>query len=208
MIRSSWAREETPDGKEMSRAVDDGRARRHPPSRVHVIANRVDPETWKATKLGSSDFRLSRWVEGYEREQGRIRVANRVRKERAAKGGQGGAPPDMGPVASMGALPLRGHAAQAGEVGEDAGATVDPLATLDLARFVVAGKRGPVLSMSYSRQADCSSNARKDLTGGNRTLPMPPSPAILVPGMTASVLHDEYELPARGRMDHYAQAST
>ena len=45
---------------------------------VHVVANRVDPETGKAAKLGNSKLRLSRWAEGYEREQGRIRCERRV----------------------------------------------------------------------------------------------------------------------------------
>ena len=83
----SWARDETPDRREMSRAVDGSREAlgleghealiaahddtRHP--HVHVVANRVDPETGKAAKLGNSKLRLSRWAEGYERQQGRIR---------------------------------------------------------------------------------------------------------------------------------------
>ena len=50
---------------------------RHP--HVHVIANRVDPETGKAATLGNSKLRLSRWAEGYEREQGRIRCEERVK---------------------------------------------------------------------------------------------------------------------------------
>ena len=50
---------------------------RHP--HVHVVANRVDPETGKAAKLGNSKLRLSRWAEGYEREQGRIRCDRRVK---------------------------------------------------------------------------------------------------------------------------------
>ena len=83
----SWARDETPTRREMSRAVDgslealrlEGHEAlivahddtRHP--HVHVVANRVDPETGKAAKLGNSKLRLSRWAEGYERDQGRIR---------------------------------------------------------------------------------------------------------------------------------------
>ena len=77
----SWAQEETPDRREMSRAVDGSlealgleghealivahEDTRHP--HVHVIANRVDPETGKTAKLGNSKLRLSRWGEGSAR---------------------------------------------------------------------------------------------------------------------------------------------
>ncbi|MDE2715676.1 MAG: relaxase/mobilization nuclease domain-containing protein [Chloroflexota bacterium] len=43
---------------------------RHP--HVRVIANRVDPETGRAAKLGNSKLSLSRWAKGYERERGRV----------------------------------------------------------------------------------------------------------------------------------------
>ncbi|WP_420447285.1 relaxase/mobilization nuclease domain-containing protein [Candidatus Palauibacter sp.] len=98
----SWARDETPDRQEMSRAVDgslealglEGHEAlvvahddtRHP--HVHVVANRVDPETGKAAKLGNSKLRLSRWAEGYEREQGRIRCEERVRNNERRRAGQ------------------------------------------------------------------------------------------------------------------------
>ena len=98
----SWAQDETPDRQEMSRAVDgslealglDGHEAlivahedtRHP--HVHVIANRVDPETGKAAKLGNSKLRLSRWAEGYEREQGRIRVERRVKNNERRRAGE------------------------------------------------------------------------------------------------------------------------
>ena len=97
----SWAQDETPDGREMSRAVDgslealglEGHEAlivahddtRHP--HVHVIANRVDPETGKAAKLGNSKLRLSRWAEGYEREQGRIRCERRVKNNERRRAG-------------------------------------------------------------------------------------------------------------------------
>ena len=92
---------------------------RHP--HVHVVANRVDPETGKAAKLGNSKLRLSRCAEGYEREQGRIRVERRGQEQRAAPGGRGGASPHMGPAASLGALPPRGHGARADAAGDAAG---------------------------------------------------------------------------------------
>ncbi len=98
----SWAQDETPDRQEMSRAVDgslealglEGHEAlivahddtRHP--HVHVIANRVDPETGKAAKLGNSRLQLSRWAEGYEREQGRIRVERRVRNNERRRAGK------------------------------------------------------------------------------------------------------------------------
>ena len=98
----SWAQDETPDRREMSRAVDgslevlglEGHEAlvvahddtRHP--HVHVVANRVDPETGKAAKLGNSKLRLSRWAEGYEREQGRIRCEERVRNNERRRAGQ------------------------------------------------------------------------------------------------------------------------
>ena len=45
---------------------------------VHVIANRVDPETGKAAKLGNTKPRLSCWAEDYEREQGRTQCERRA----------------------------------------------------------------------------------------------------------------------------------
>ena len=98
----SWARDETPDKGEMNRAVDESlealgleghealivahEDTRHP--HVHVIANRVDPETGKAAKLGNSKLRLSRWAEGYERAQGRIRVERRVKNNERRRAGE------------------------------------------------------------------------------------------------------------------------
>ena len=98
----SWARDETPTRREMSRAVDgslealglEGHEAlivahddtRHP--HVHVVANRVDPETGKAAKLGNSKLRLSRWAEGYERDQGRIRVERRVKNNERRRAGK------------------------------------------------------------------------------------------------------------------------
>ena len=98
----SWAQDETPTRQEMSRTVDGSlealrleghealivahEDTRHP--HVHVIANRVDPETGKAAKLGNSKLRLSRWAEGYEREQGRIRVERRVKNNARRRAGE------------------------------------------------------------------------------------------------------------------------
>ncbi len=98
----SWARDETPAKREMSRAVDGSMEAlglechealivahedtRHP--HVHVVANRVDPETGKAATLGNGKLRLSRWAEGYEREQGRIRCERRVRNNERRRAGE------------------------------------------------------------------------------------------------------------------------
>ena len=49
---------------------------------VHVIANRVDPESGKAAGLSRSKLKLSKWAEGYEREQGKIRCPERERNNR------------------------------------------------------------------------------------------------------------------------------
>ncbi len=97
----SWAQDEAPDKGEMSRAVDESlealgleshealivahEDTQHP--HVHVIANRVDPETGKAATLGNSKLRLSRWAEGYEREQGRIRCERRVENNERRRAG-------------------------------------------------------------------------------------------------------------------------
>ena len=100
--RSCTASTTVPLGREMSRAVDGSMEAlgleghealivahddtRHP--HVHVIANRVDPETGKAATLGRSKLRLSRWAEGYEREQGRIRCERRVRNNERRRAGK------------------------------------------------------------------------------------------------------------------------
>ena len=54
---------------------------------VHVIVNRVNPEHGKAAKLSGSRLKLSKWAEGYERRQGRIRCQHRVwNNEKRARG--------------------------------------------------------------------------------------------------------------------------
>ncbi len=59
---------------------------RHP--HVHMIANRVDSEIGKAAKLGNRKPRLSRWAEGYQREQGRIRCEERVKNNARRREGE------------------------------------------------------------------------------------------------------------------------
>ena len=43
-----------------------------------MIVNRVDLETGKAAGVDRSKLRLSKWAEGYEQKQGRIRCEERV----------------------------------------------------------------------------------------------------------------------------------
>lgn len=45
---------------------------------IHAIVNRVHPETGKAASTSRDHLILSRWAEGYERGQGKIRVHARV----------------------------------------------------------------------------------------------------------------------------------
>ena len=46
---------------------------------MHVIANRVDPESGKAAGLSRSKLRLSQWAEKYEQGQGELRCPAQVR---------------------------------------------------------------------------------------------------------------------------------
>ena len=92
----SWAEGETPDPRTQGAAVlsslkvlglddrqavivahNDGRT-----PHVHVVSNRVSPEDGRAANLGQSKLKLSRWAEGYEREQGQIRCPRRVEHNR------------------------------------------------------------------------------------------------------------------------------
>ena len=96
----SWAKDEKPERQEMRRAAQEslkalGMERRQAlivshrdgQPHVHVIANRVDPESGKAAGLSRSKLKLSKWAEGYEREQGKIRCPARERNN--ARRGQG-----------------------------------------------------------------------------------------------------------------------
>ena len=96
----NWAKDEKPDRQEMRRAAAEslkalGMERRQAlivshrdgQPHVHVIANRVDPESGKAAGLSRSKLKLSKWAEGYEREQGKIRCPARERNN--ARRGQG-----------------------------------------------------------------------------------------------------------------------
>ena len=87
----SWAKDEAPGRQEMSQAVGESlkalgleqhqalivaHGDGHP--HVHVIVNRVDPETGKAAPLRRSKLRLSKWAQEYEERQGRVRCGWRV----------------------------------------------------------------------------------------------------------------------------------
>ena len=88
----SWAKDEKPSLKEVGRAVTESLEKMGLADRqavmiahrdtaqphVHVVVNRVSVEDGRAAKLGNSYLKLSRWAEGYEREQGRIRCPQRV----------------------------------------------------------------------------------------------------------------------------------
>ena len=100
----SWAPDERPGQRAMRQAVDGSLKalglenhqalvvahgdRAHP--HVHVIVNRVDPETGKAANMGRDRIKLSKWAEGYERKQGRIRCHQRQANNYAGRGGGNG----------------------------------------------------------------------------------------------------------------------
>ena len=91
---------EKPDRQEMRRAAQESLkalgmerhqalvvSHRDGQPHVHVIANRVDPESGKAAGLNRSKLKLSKWAEEYERGQGKIRCPQRERNN--ARRGQG-----------------------------------------------------------------------------------------------------------------------
>ena len=91
----NWAKEENPDRQEILRAAEWSLkalgmerhqalvvSHRDGQPHVHVIANRVEPESGKAAGLSRSKLRLSKWAERYEREQGKIRCPERERNNR------------------------------------------------------------------------------------------------------------------------------
>ena len=97
----NWAREEKPDRQEMQRAAEASLkalgmerhqalivSHRDGQPHVHVIANRVEPESGKAAGLSRSKLKLSKWAEGYEREQGKIRCPQRERNNKRREAGE------------------------------------------------------------------------------------------------------------------------
>ena len=97
----NWAKEEKPDRQEMLRAAATSLkalgmerhqalivSHRDGQPHVHVIANRVEPESGKAAGLSRSKLRLSKWAERYEREQGKIRCPARERNNKRREEGE------------------------------------------------------------------------------------------------------------------------
>ena len=101
----SWARNETPTRQEMSRAVNgepriagaggprgaDSRTRRHPPSPCPCDRNHRrsgDRERRRSWTTASFGCRAGPRAEGYEREQGRIRVERRVKNNERGWAGE------------------------------------------------------------------------------------------------------------------------
>lgn len=65
-----------------------------PHPHLHLIVNRVHPETGRAATLSKDHLELSKWAEEYERQQGQIRCEQRVannneRRRRKARGQNG-----------------------------------------------------------------------------------------------------------------------
>ena len=98
----NWAKDEKPDRQEMRRAAAESLkalgmercqalivSHRDGQPHVHVIANRVDPESGKAAGLSRSKLKLSKWAEGYEREQREAIPAGRGRVGRPGAGAGG-----------------------------------------------------------------------------------------------------------------------
>lgn len=59
-----------------------------PHPHIHLIVNRVHPETGKAATLSNDHLTLSRWAEAYEKEQGKIRCEERVKNNEARRKGR------------------------------------------------------------------------------------------------------------------------
>src|SRR5690606_16188040 len=58
-----------------------------PHPHIHLIANRVHPETGKAAAHSNDHLKLSRWAEAYERQHGEIRCEQRgINNEARRKG--------------------------------------------------------------------------------------------------------------------------
>ena len=97
----SWAKDEKPDRQEMRRAAGESLkalgmerhqalvvSHRDGQPHVHVIANRVDPESGQAAGLNRSKLKLSKWAEEYERGQGKIRCPQRERNNKRREAGE------------------------------------------------------------------------------------------------------------------------
>ncbi len=93
----SWKAGETPDRAEMTQAVDEslkklGMADRQavahndtPHRHVHVIVNRVDPETGRSANIGNDRLKLANWAERWERDRGRLQCPERAVNRKARR---------------------------------------------------------------------------------------------------------------------------
>lgn len=98
----SWSPDENPDqatmieaGRQTIKALGlDGHQvlmvahNDEPHPHIHLIVNRVHPETGIAAKHSNDHLRLSEWAEAFEAAQGKIRCEQRVENNRARREGQ------------------------------------------------------------------------------------------------------------------------
>jgi hypothetical protein len=98
----SWAPEEEPTQEQMIEAAQetltalglDGHEvlmvahNDMPHPHIHLIVNRVHPETGKAAVLSKDHLTLSRWAEGYEKKHGKIFCEQRVKNNEARRRGR------------------------------------------------------------------------------------------------------------------------
>ncbi len=98
----SWAPDEAPTQEEMLEAGHETLRvlgldahevlmvahRDEPHPHIHLIVNRVHPETGLAAPLSMDRLELSKWAEAYERRQGQIRCEQRVHNNAARRRGQ------------------------------------------------------------------------------------------------------------------------
>lgn len=97
----SWAPDETPSQEQMIAAARETLEalglsdhevlmvahNDEPHPHIHLIVNRVHPETGKAAVLSNDHLGLSRWAEDYERRNGKIRCEERVKNNAARRRG-------------------------------------------------------------------------------------------------------------------------
>ncbi|MCP4367586.1 MAG: relaxase/mobilization nuclease domain-containing protein [Deltaproteobacteria bacterium] len=55
---------------------------------VHLIVNRVHPETGVAAKVSNDRLKMSKWAEGYERDHGKILCEERVKNNERRRNGE------------------------------------------------------------------------------------------------------------------------
>lgn len=98
----SWAPDETPSREEMVSTARDALKtlgldthqalivchNDEPHSHVHILVNRVNPETGVMNRLSRSNRKLSAWALDYEQAQGRVRCEKRLESKEALAQGQ------------------------------------------------------------------------------------------------------------------------